>query len=213
MTDIFKEVEEELKKEQAAHLWSKYGRYVIAAAVAIVLATAGYNLWLKWDQSRREERSDIFAAAADLAAKTETEAALSSFVQLGGPDGGYGTLAVFERARLLAGAGDAAGAIALWDQLAVDDQAGSAFKSLATVLSVLHQIDEGDAAALTARLDPLTRAGNGFRPVALELTAALALRDGDRTRARDLYILIADDLNAPAGLRARSAQMLEALKE
>ncbi len=213
MTDIFKEVEEELKKDQAAKLWSKYGRYAIAAAVAVVLATAGYNLWLKWDKVQREERSDTFAAAAGLAAKTETEAALRGFAELGGPDGGYGTLAVFERARLLAGDGDTAGAIALWDELAADDQAGAAFKSLATVLSVLHQIDEGDATALTARLDPLTRPGNGYRPIALELTAALALRDGDRTRARDLYILIADDLSAPAGLRARAAQMLEALKE
>jgi hypothetical protein len=213
VTDIFKEVEEELKKEQAAHLWSKYGRYVIAAAVAVVLATAGFNLWVKWDQGQREERSDAFAAAAELAAKTETQAALAGFAKLGGPDGAYGTLAVFERARLLAGEGDVAGAIALWDQLATDDKAGSAFKSLATVLSVLHQIDDGDGAALTARLDPLTRAGDGYRPIALELTAALALRGGDRARARDLYTLIADDLSAPAGMRARAAQMLEALKE
>ena len=39
---------------------------------------------------------NTFAAAAKLAAKTETEAALSGFVELGGPDGGYGTLAVRE---------------------------------------------------------------------------------------------------------------------
>ena len=52
-----------------------------------------------------------------------------------------------------------------------------------------------------------------FRPGALELLAALELRDGNRAEARLLYGQIADDITAPQGLRARAAQMLSALKE
>jgi hypothetical protein len=89
--------------------------------------------------------------------------------------------------------------------------AGDEFVSSATVLAVLHQMDQGDPAALEARLEPLTQAGSGFRPTALELTAVLALRRGDLERARALYTEIADDRSAPAELRRRASQMLTAL--
>lgn len=211
MTDLFREIEEELKKDRAVQLWAKYGRYVIAVAVAIVLAVGAYQLWSQWDLSRREARSESFVEATELA-EPDREAALAQLAELGAPDGGYGTLATFERARLLAEDGDNAAAIAIWDELAAADAAGQSFQSLATVLSVMHQIDDGDPTALGARLDPLTRVGNGFRPVALELSAVLALRRGERSRARDLYTMIVDDLSAPSGLRARATQMISALK-
>ncbi len=62
-------------------------------------------------------------------------------------------------------------------------------------------------------LEPLFAAGNGFRPLAMELDAILALREGDREKARQLYTEIADNLTAPPGLRSRAAQVLASLGE
>ena len=211
MSDIFREVDEELKQDQYKKLWKKFGPTVIAVVVVIVAAVGGYQAWQAWDLDRRLEQSDRYAAALALQSAGDTEAAAEALTALAEPDGGgYGLLAAFEQARLKVEQGDTAGAIALWDQIADNEGAGNAFRGMATLLSVMHQIDDGDAAALEARLQPLTESGSAFRPSALELTAVLALRQGDRARARELYTSVADDRTAPPALRTRATQMLEA---
>ena len=58
---------------------------------------------------------------------------------------------------------------------------------------------------------PLLAPGRGFRPLAMELSAVLSLREGNQEVARQLYAEIADDLTAPPALRARAAQVLASL--
>ena len=56
MADIFQEIEEDLKRERVEVLWEKYGNWVIGAAVAIVLATAGIKGWGSYQQSVQSEK-------------------------------------------------------------------------------------------------------------------------------------------------------------
>ncbi len=212
MADIFREVDEDLRRDRATQLWKTYGAYVIGAAVAIVLGTLAHQLWQSWDLDRRTELSEQYVAATELAAD-DRESAILALAEIGGPDGGYGTLATFERAQILADDGRHDEALAIWDQLAADSSGGPAFQAVAMLFSVMHQIDDGDPAALEAKLQPLTTADNRFRPLAMELGAILALRQGQIDQARQIYTQIADDLVAPAGLRTRAAQMVAALKE
>ena len=212
MSDIFREVQEDLRRDQAAKVWKKYGPFLIGAAVAVVLATLGFQLWQNWQAERRLERSDQFSEALQLVSGADPEAALAALAGLGGPDGGYGTLAAFERARLLAEAGRREEALAIWAELAAQGKNGPALQGAARLFLVMHQIDDGDPTALQAELQPLLVAGSGFRPPALELTAILALRQGDREQARLIYTELADDLSTPPGLRARAAQMVATLK-
>ena len=213
MADIFREVNEELKRDRASELARKYGPYFIGFAVAIVLGTLGYNLWRDWDLERRSERSDQFNAALELASDGQNDAAVAALAELGEPDGAYGTLAVFERARLLAEDGRLHEALAAWEILAASDAAGPALQGTARLFFVMNQIDDGDPGELRVMLEPLLVAGNGFRPLAMELNAVLMLREGDRDAARQIYAEIADDLTAPPGLRARAAQVLASLAE
>ena len=213
MADIFREVEEELRRDRASELAKKYGPYLIGFAVAIVLGTLGYQLWREWDLDRRSERSERFAAALELAHDGQSEAAVAALAELGEPDGGYGTLAAFERARLLAEDGRRDEALALWEALAASADARPAMQGVARLFFVMHQIDDGDPAALRAMLQPLMAAGNGFRPLAMEQDAMLSLREGDRDKARQIYAEIADDLTAPTALRARAAQVLASLTQ
>jgi hypothetical protein len=211
VTDIFREIDEELRQDQFKRLWKRYGAYVVGVVALIVIGVGGYQAWQAWDFEQRMERSDRYAAALDQLRAGDQAAAAAALAELAASGGGYAVLASFEQAGLKAESGDVAGAIALWDQLARDDTAGPAFRGLAILLSVAHQIDNGDPGALEARLQPLLEQGNPFRPSAVELTAALALRAGDTARARELYTGLADDRAAPTGLRTRAAQMLEAL--
>ena len=214
MADIFKEVDEDLRRENLTKLWKKHGREVIGLAVAIVLGVAGVQGWRAYDLDRRGKLSDRYAAALELAADGDTSAGLNALIDLSEADGGgYAGLAALEEARLRVASGDIGGAIAIWDRIAAESGLGEGFRSAATLFSVLAQFDAGDPGVLRARLEPLAAAGEPFRATARELLALLALNEGDRAGARELYTKIADDREAPSGLRQRATQMLAALKD
>lgn len=213
MSDIFREVDEDLRRDRATELAKKYGPYFIGFAVAVVLGTLAYQLWKEWDLDHRSKLSESYAAALKLVADGKTEDALTALQGLGGPDGGYGTLATFERARLLAEEGRRDEALALWQELAAGDTGGPAMEGVARLYFAMHQIDDGDPTEIRTMLQPLMEAGNGFRPLAMELDAQLALREGDREKARQIYTEISDDLTAPPGLRARAAQVQASLAD
>ena len=214
MADIFKEVDEDLRRENLEKLWKKYGFQIVGLAAAVVLGVAGVQGWQAYDLDRRGKLSDRYGAALELAQGGETTVGLDAMIDLSeASGGGYAGLAAFEEARLRVESGDTGGAIEVWDRIAEGSGLGPGFKEAATLFSILHQIDSGNPAALRARLQPLATDSQPFRFTARELLALIALGEGDAAAARALYTKISDDREAPAGLRQRAAQMLAALKE
>lgn len=211
---LFREVDEDLRRDKYAQLWKKYGTLVLVAAVVIVGVTAGSVWWRDHQQSIRKKDGDRYAAAAALAESGKTDQAITAFTALA-EDGtpGYRTLARLREAALRVQKGDAKGAVAVYDALAKDDNTEKAFRDLAVVLATMASLDTGDPAALTERLKPLTAEDNPWRYSALELTALLAERAGNKKAARDIYTRLADDSEAPGGIRVRARQMLGVLGE
>ena len=68
MADIFREIDEELQQDRAAKLWQRYGGWVLAVAVGVVLAVAGNVFWTRYTADRQAGRGDRYEAAAPLAA-------------------------------------------------------------------------------------------------------------------------------------------------
>lgn len=213
---LFREVDEDLRHEQLARLWKKYGGVVIALALALVVGVAGYQGWQAWERSARQDEAARYTAAMRLLEQNQTQPAAEALAALAAEgDTGYGTVAALRRAALLADQGDEAAAAEAYGAVADDGAADPAFRDLARVLAVLHRMQAPAEAAqpdaLIAELQPLTDPANPFRFSALELTAALALKQGDEARARDIYKSLAGDANAPQGLRSRARTMLAAL--
>jgi hypothetical protein len=211
---LFREIDEDLRRDKFARLWKKYSALVIAAAVVIVGATAASVWWRDHQQSVRQKDGDRYAAAAALAESGKTDQAITAFSALAGDSTpGYRTLARLREAALLAKKGDVKGAVAIYDALAKDDGTDKAFRDLAVLLATMASLDTGDPAALSERLQPLTVETNPWRYSALELTALLDERAGKKKEARDIYTRLADDAEAPGGIRVRARQMLGVLGE
>ncbi len=213
MSDIIREVDQELKRENWQKLWKRYGKLLIGAAVFSVAATAAIVGWREYDQGQRLVVGDRFAAVLADAESSGTPAAsadaLAAFAE-GAPDG-YAVLARLREAKLRADAGDRAAAIAIYDSIAADGSVDIMFREIAILYSVRTQADDGDPDALIARLSPLGAETGTWRYSARELTAILHLRAGDIEASQTAYQQLADDLLAPQGLRARAAEMLRAI--
>lgn len=213
MSDIFQEVDEDLRHDKWLRLWKQYQNYVIGLAAAIIIATAGVTYWRHYDQQQREAEGLQYGLALDEARGgkfAEAADALSSLAV--GAHAGRALVARFEAAALRARAGDEAAAIAAYDAIAKDSAVDPTYRDLATVLWGLHAVDTLDPQVVIDRLAPVTNPDNPWHSSAIEVTAIVHLKAGDRAAARADYQKLADDLTAPRGLRARAAQMVAALQ-
>ncbi len=212
MSDIFQEIDEDLRRDRFNQLWKHYGNYIMVAAVLIVLGTAGIVGWRDYKERQNAAQADAFLKAMDQAQAGNADAAKASFGQLAKDGGfGYATLARLQQAALQVKAGDTAGAIKLYDEIAADARVEQGLRDLAVILAAQHTLDSADPAQLTQRLQPLTQEKNPWRHSAMEMQALLAKRAGDTAKAKEIYTKLADDLSAPQGLRARATEMLAIL--
>lgn len=215
MPDIFDEVSEDLRAERAQQMLKKYGGLLVAAAVVVLAATAGFQGW-RWYQSRETARvaTTYIAAlrAADRPAGTERDAArpmLDQVITQGTQ--GYRTLARLRDAALRADSGDLPGALALYNQVATDSSADPLLRDTATLHWATRQIDTGDPAQLESRLAPLTGPDHPLRALATEALAVLAIRQSKPDTARDLLKRLSADVTAPDGVRGRANGLLAQL--
>ena len=207
MSDIFQEVDEDLRRDRTTQFMKRYGGIFGAVLLLLVAATAGWQAWQGWQKSQREaETAQLVSALSQTAAGPQQGIdALSSYAGKAPAD--LAVLARLNEAALRVGEGKAGEAVAIYDSVASNTAAQAVYRDLATLLSVMHQIGSGDAAQLQTRLQPLTVDTSPWRFSALEMTGLLAARAGDRERARTLFQQLADDSLAPSGVRSRAADL------
>ena len=219
MVDIFDEVDEELRAERTQKLLMRYGGYIVAAALLIVGAAAGWQGW-RWYQARQDQAAAVeYLTAMNLADATvagtnaaNRAAAIAGFDKLAStaPEG-YRTLARLREAALKADAGDLPGAAALWDRVAADSAADSLLRDLASLMWAAHQIDSGDPSLLEARLKVLAVPDNPWHALAEEQLALLDMRVGKADAAKATLRRLAADTTAPNGVRGRASGLLNRL--
>ena len=212
MSDIFREIDEELRRDNLMKLWSRYGRYVIGVVVVAIAVAGAIAFWINHQAAERRAQGGRYSAALALVRAGKADEAAKEFASLAQGGGGYSLAGAFEHAELLAKSGDRKAAVAAYERLAATSGIDPEFRDLAVLLSVMHGLPDLDPKAAIERLAPLTASGNPWRASALDLTAAAKLKAGDRAGAVLLYQQLADDLTAPQGLRARAAELAAALK-
>lgn len=207
MSDIFEEVDDDLRRDRTQALAKRYGGVVVGVAVAIVAGTAGYKAWQQWRTDQRQTATIELLNAMETASKDASGNvdALVAYARQGAP-GDLATLARLEAGAALARSGKTDDAVAVFDTVATG-QGDVVYREAAALLAVMHQIDKGDPAQLSGRLDALAAETSPWRYVAREMQAVLAIRSGDTAKAETIFKQLSEDAGAPAGVRARAADL------
>ena len=203
MSDIFQEVDEEVRRERLEQLWKRYGNHVIAALVVVVVAVGCWRGYTYWQERKAAEAGAAYEAASALADEGKHAEAQAGFAKLaaeGTP--GYRVLARFREAGQLS-LNDPKAAVAAYDALAADNSLGQPLQDLATVRAGLLLVDTAPYEELRTRLEPLAAADRPFRHTARELLALGAWRAGDGAAARRWIDTVVSDPETPAGIRSR----------
>jgi hypothetical protein len=212
VTDIFKEIEEDLRAERLQNFWKRYSLVVAIAAIAIVAGSGGYLQWRKHELELRAAEGDKFSNALTMADKGQTDAALAALSGIEATAGsGYATLARLDAASLEAGNGKIDDALRSYDAIAADTKLETVFRDLATLSAGYLRVDREAPETFKPRLQSLTEPGNPWHYSAQELLALADLKAGHTADAKAGFTKLADDATAPQNIRARAAEILAAL--
>jgi hypothetical protein len=210
VSELFDEVDEEVRREQLKKLWDKYSLFIIAAALLIIAAVGGWRGYQYLEAKKAAEAGGAFnkaAALADQGKHAEAEAAFNDLAAKA--PSGYRVLARFRAAGEAAGR-DPNAAAKLFDEIAADRSVAPEMQALARLRAAGLLVDSASYAEMKQRLEPDTAPGATFRHSARELLALSAWRANDNTATRQWLDMIALDGDTPPGLRSR-AEALQAL--
>ena len=203
MSDIFREVDEEVRRERLEQLWKRYGNYITAAALVVLACVGAWRGYAYWEERKAAEAGAAYEAAGALADAGKHSEAEVAFAKLAGEGtAGYRGLARFREAAQL-GLSDPKAAVAAYDALAKDASLGQSMQDLAAVRAALLLVDTASFQDLRTRLEPLTAADRPFRHSARELLAFGAWRAGDSAAARQWIEAVVSDPTTPGSIRTR----------
>lgn len=212
MADIFHEIEEDLRRDQAAAVWKKYGTFIIGAALVLVLAVAAHWGWKEYSARRQLQASADFLSATATGDLKQREAALSALAADGGI---YGVLARFRLADTAVEAGDKEKASGILAEIAKEQGTDKALRDLAAIQAALLALELGKPENATELVKGLTGAGEPYRLSALEITGLAALAAGDQEKAKATFEAVkkaaAEEAVPGAGFAQRADQMLDRL--
>lgn len=210
MTDIFQEVEEDIRRERLKSLWDKFGLVIVLIAVLIVAVTAGYKGYQYFKTRSERAAGDTFLTALDDATDGNSEKAaeaLTAFAQ--DAPGGYPILARFRAASEQALAGNMDASVGEFDTLAADTKLSNRQRDLARVRAGYVLLNGGERSEIEKRVTPVASVGGPWQDAAREILGLAAYQDGDLAAADKWFGEISEDAGANRDLRSRVQLMSE----
>ncbi|MFV0367603.1 MAG: tetratricopeptide repeat protein [Hyphomicrobiaceae bacterium] len=206
---LFREIEEEMRRERMENIWKKYGTYFFVLAAVIVLAVAGLQYYRYQQSAAANTAGAEFDRAAFLQQEKKPQEASKAFEEVAktGPTG-YATLARFRLAGLALENGDKPKALSQYEAISAMSDADPLFKSFAELQIAALKVGDADFTEVENRLNDLTSETSPWRSNARELVGLAALKAGKLDVARkSLEQVLADPL-APPQVRERAQIMM-----
>ena len=210
MSELFSEVDEDLRRDQLKKLWEKYSIFIIAGVILIIAAVGGWRGYQYLEAKKAAEAGAAFDAATELSEQNKHAEAEAAFAKLAATaPSGYRMLARMRAAAEMA-TRDPQAAAKMYDDIAADRNIGSAEQSLAKVRAAGLLLDTAPYPDMLQRLEAAAAPGATYRHTARELLALSAWRVNDSAATRQWLDMIANDGETPVSLRTR-AESLQAL--
>jgi hypothetical protein len=210
VSELFDEVDEEVRREQLKKLWDKYSIFIVAGALLIIAGVGGWRGYQYFEAKKAAEAGGAFDRAVELSDANKHAEAEAAFNELAArAPSGYRILARL-RAAAEAASRDPKAAAKLYDDIAADRSVGAEQQDLARIRAAGLLVDSAGYSEMLQRLESSTGPEATFRHTARELLALSAWRSNDTAAARKWLDLIANDGETPPSLRSR-AEALQAL--
>lgn len=210
MTDLFTEIDEELRRQKLQNLWKEYGKTIIACAVILVLTTAGWNLY---QYAKKKNQTAKTTALIEAVAAADNSQNIDELLALGARSkGAFRMISLFQAANVARKAGQTENLYNILEQIAQDRRVDETYRHLAKLMKLQHMAEDKEIAAadlLQQTDDFIAMKNNVWAPFALELKAQLHARERDYDAAIAALDSIQSMAETPLELYGRSVKLKE----
>jgi hypothetical protein len=205
---FFREVDDQVRREQMQGLVQRYGKVVIGVLAAVLIVLAGA---LVWHNHRQEAASAEGLRLNDAMIALSGNNGAQAAKQLDGivkdSSAGYAPLARLLQADMLVQQNKAGDAAARFLTIAHDDAVPGPLRDLALVRATTLAFDTLAPGEVINRMKPLAIGGAPWFGSAGELTGMAYLKLGQQQQAGNIFAAVAQDKSVPQSIRARTAQL------
>ena len=210
MSELFDEVDEDVRRDQLKKLWDQYSIYIIAVAILIIASVGGWRGYQYLEAKKAAEAGAAFDKAVELSEANKHAEAEAAFADLAAKaPAGYRVLARLRTA--------AEGPAAIRRRPPRCSTRSPPIAASASRNRIWHGFAPPNCCwkarpipTCMQRLEAAAAPGATFRHTARELLALSAWRANDAAATRKWLDLIANDGETPPSLRSR-AEALQAL--
>ena len=207
MSDIFNEIDEELRQDKAARLWKAYGKYLIALAVFIILAIASYRFIEHTQEKNKEQASELYELASEAGRSGDKNAAIELFSDDRFDETiGYAVISKLKKAALAKSNNDLEGMAIVLKEIITNEEIPLYLRDLARLKLFASDNDNN-----ISQLDALIAGDGAWKFLALELKGGIELEGGNLKKARSIFEELTNGANTPNNLRRRTSEILKAL--
>ncbi len=209
---FYREVDEELRREQMTSTWKRYGRWIVAGVLLFLGALGGFFYWQDQKRVKAGVNAETLVSAFEDVQAGKAKAAEPKLGRLaadGGP--GYRAAALMTQADIAIQEGRDAAAVAAFQKVADDAELPEPYRQLAIIRRTAVDFDTVDPNVVIQRLKPLAVAGNPWFGSAGEMLALAYMKQQKPQEAARIFAAMAKDETVPASIRSRSVQMAGAL--
>ena len=213
MADLFQEIDDELRQDKASRLWRVYGKYVVAAAIVIIMSVGGYKFWQQKQLDDGEKASIAYEAALARSASGDHKGAIDQLNEEEiGTVAGYAALSQMQKANFAMKIDDFDAALITFKGIAENDNYPQSIKEWASFRYAAVRVERKIDSNASADLDALIATDSPWRFLAKEIKAIKEIESGNKSEAKTIFSELADDENAPERLRVRAAEFLKTLQ-
>ena len=213
MNDFIREINEEIKADRAREIFKKYGKWMIAAAVLLVLATAAFVAWRSYRYEQNAQQGAELITALNLLDKGEAASSANALAVLAKKSNStIGAISELHRARALYSENKRSEALTLYSSIAENPAYDQQFRDLSLLLSGYIWVGIETPDRLQSRLAPLIKPTNIWHSNATEILALSYMNAKNYSEAKTLLQAIAADDKAVATIKTRAGQLLQSLE-
>lgn len=197
MSELFLEIQEEMKRERIEKIWRKVGRFAVWGSVAVVVATAVFVTWEDYSRRQAEEKTSGLLQGVERLNVNDYKGAISFFSALSDDNTSvYYPLAMLRKAQAQELSGDVEGAKKTYSSLAKNE---SEFMALAK----LKNTEKGYTVDVPK--------SSPFYYSIAEHNAWQLLGAGKKAEAVNIFASLHDDKKAPESLVSRVGEVLRVI--
>ena len=213
MSDVFQEVDEELREEKYKSIWRKFRYYVIGGLILFILGIAANAFWKDYNLKEINDRSEKFFTAIEMAQEDKVNAItlLEKFANQEERNSEYNALiARFTEAAIRRSEKDFNGALLIYQSLE-DNNISNFYEDYAKLSSVEMLIALNNKKDAKLILDELINNTSDLKYIAMEYLGYLEIDEGNFSKARTIFTNIADEAASSVNMKNRSREVLSIL--